>query len=59
MLGGFDAANYRTERLWATAEDGTEVPISLVYRPDMVKKDGSDHLLLYACAAATVSSFRH
>ena len=50
MLGGFNAANYRTERLWATAEDGTEVPISLVYRPDMVKKDGSDHLLLYACA---------
>ena len=48
VLGGFDAANYRTERLWATAEDSTKVPISLVYRPDMVKQDGSDNLLLYA-----------
>ena len=48
VLGGFDAANYRTERVWATAEDGTKVPISLVYRPDMVRKDGSDNLLLYA-----------
>jgi len=47
-LGGFDAANYRTERLWATAEDGTRVPISLVYRPDMVKHNGNDNLLLYA-----------
>ena len=48
VLGGFDAANYKTERLWATAEDGTRVPISLVYRPDMVKQDGTDNLLLYA-----------
>ena len=48
MLGGFDKANYKTERLWATAEDGTKVPISLVYRPDMVRKDGTDNLLLYA-----------
>ena len=36
VLGGFDPAWYRTERQWATADDGTSVPISLVYRPDLV-----------------------
>lgn len=50
VLGGFDQSNYKTERLWATAEDGTRVPISLVYRPDMVQKDGNNPCLLYACA---------
>lgn len=47
VLGGFDAANYRSERLWATAEDGTQVPVSLVYRPDMRSGDGGSPLLLY------------
>jgi oligopeptidase B len=36
VLGDFDPARYRTERRWAEATDGTEVPISLVYRPDLV-----------------------
>lgn len=47
MLGGFDSGNYLTERQWATAADGTRVPISIVYRKDIVKLDGSDPLLLY------------
>jgi oligopeptidase B len=34
VLGGFDRENYKTERIFATAEDGTQVPISLVYRKD-------------------------
>jgi oligopeptidase B len=37
VLGDFDPARYRTERLWAEADDGTRVPISLVYRPDLVR----------------------
>ncbi len=41
VLGGFDPARYRTERQWATAGDGTEVPISLVYRPDLVATGGA------------------
>ena len=36
VLGDFDPVRYRTERRWAAAEDGTQVPISLVYRPDLV-----------------------
>lgn len=31
---GYDAAKYRSERLWATARDGAKVPISIVYRTD-------------------------
>jgi len=34
VLGGFDPADYRAERLYATAADGERVPISLVYRHD-------------------------
>ncbi|KAI3474336.1 hypothetical protein Pfo_029159 [Paulownia fortunei] len=47
VLGGFDSANYITERQWATAADGTQIPISIVYRKDLVKLDGSDPLFLY------------
>jgi oligopeptidase B len=32
VLGGFDAANYASERLWAEARDGQRVPVSIVYR---------------------------
>ena len=48
VLGGFDSSRYATERLWATAPDGTRVPISLVYRTDLAKLDGTDPLLLDA-----------
>ena len=47
VLGGFDSANYRSERLWATAGDGTQVPVSLVYRPDLRPEEGGSPLLLY------------
>ncbi len=46
VLGGFDPANYVTERLHATAADGTKVPISIVYRKGF-SRDGSGPLLLY------------
>ena len=48
VLGGkFDKNNYTEERVWATAADGTKVPISMVYRKG-IKKDGKNPLLLYA-----------
>jgi len=46
VLGGFDAGNYQTERLMAAAEDGTEIPISIVYRKGM-EKNGDNPLVLY------------
>jgi oligopeptidase B len=36
VLGDFDPSRYRTARQWATAADGAQVPISVVYRPDLV-----------------------
>ncbi len=48
VLGGkFDKNNYIEERVWATATDGTKVPISMVYRKE-IQKDGKNPLLLYA-----------
>ena len=44
--GGFDRANYKSERVFATASDGTKIPMSIVYRNN-VKLDGSAPLLLY------------
>ncbi len=35
VLGRFDATNYRTERVWATARDGVKIPLSIVYRTDL------------------------
>ncbi len=32
VLGGFDPANYRSERIWAMAKDGAKIPIGIVYR---------------------------
>jgi oligopeptidase B len=42
----YDASQYTTTRVWATAGDGTLVPISLVARAD-VAVDGSAPCLLY------------
>lgn len=48
VLGGqFNKDNYKEERIWATADDGTKVPISMVYRKEL-KKDGSNPTLQYA-----------
>jgi oligopeptidase B len=46
VLGGYNPTDYVTERLYATASDGTKVPISLVYKKGF-KKDGHAPLLLY------------
>jgi len=44
VLGGYDPANYSTEFAWATARDGTQVPISIVYRKT-TPRDGTAPLL--------------
>jgi oligopeptidase B len=47
VLGGYDPSLYATERTWARAQDGTRVPVSLVYRKPLVK-DGARPLFLYS-----------
>lgn len=37
VLGGYDPANYVTERVWVTARDGAKIPVSLVYRKGFEK----------------------
>ncbi|MFL6230319.1 MAG: S9 family peptidase [Pyrinomonadaceae bacterium] len=55
VLGGFDPANYTSERVFATASDGTRIPISLVYRKG-VKRDGKAPALLYAYGSYGIST---
>ena len=61
--GGYDASQYTSERLWATARDGTKVPISIVYKKGF-PRDGSGPLFLYGYGSyglgmsATFSSAR-
>ena len=45
VLGGYDRSLYKSERLTAIAPDGTEVPISLVYKQG-IERDGSNPLWL-------------
>lgn len=44
--GGFNKSNYETRRVFATAPDGTKIPVSLVYRKGL-RKDGDNPALIY------------
>lgn len=46
VVGGYNPADYQTERLWATADDGTQIPMSIVYKKG-IKKEGTNPTLLY------------
>ena len=54
VLGGYDPAEYQSERLHATAADGVEVPISLVYKKGFVR-DGKAPTLLYGYGSYGIS----
>jgi oligopeptidase B len=55
VLGDFDPERYTSARLWATAADGTRVPISVVHRRDVVP-DGRAPALLGGYGAYEHSS---
>ncbi|MEO7306189.1 MAG: S9 family peptidase, partial [Ferruginibacter sp.] len=46
VIGSFKPGDYETERVLATAKDGTKIPMSIVYKKGF-KKDGQAPLLLY------------
>jgi oligopeptidase B len=50
VLGGYDPADYQQHRIWATADDGTQIPISIVHRSD-IPRDGTAPTLLYGYGA--------
>ncbi|EIM74412.1 S9 family peptidase [Nitritalea halalkaliphila LW7] len=51
VLGDFDRSLYRTERVWVPAADGAQIPLSLVYRIDRFRQDGSMPGWIYAYGA--------
>lgn len=57
VLGGFQAKDYQTERVMATARDGAQVPVSIVYRKDKFRKDGSNPCLQYAYGSYGASMY--
>lgn len=52
---GYNRAQYESKRIWAKAKDGTEVPISIVYRKGL-KLDGSNPVLLYGYGSYGLSN---
>src|SRR6266446_4109396 len=54
VLGGYDPAQYVSERLHATAPDGTRLPLSVVYRRD-TPRNGSAPFLLYGYGSYGIS----
>lgn len=47
VLGDFNHENYASERIFIKARDGKQVPVSIVYRKDSFKKDGTNPLYQY------------
>lgn len=47
VVGGYNKNDYVAERIWATGRDGTQIPMSMVYKKG-IKKDGKNPTLLYA-----------
>ena len=54
VLGGYDPSLYRSERFFATASDGTRVPVSLVYKLPL-HRDGGRPLWLNGYGAYGLS----
>lgn len=48
---GYDAALYATERFWAPSRDGKRIPVTLVWRRDKARSDGTAPLLVYGYGA--------
>ena len=55
VLGGFDPANYRSERLYAEAADGKRIPISLAYRKGL-DRDGNNPMVMNAYGSYGINS---
>jgi oligopeptidase B len=53
VLGDYDPADYTTERTWARAADGTQIPVSLVHRSDRARDGGP--ALLYGYGSYEIS----
>lgn len=58
VVGGFNAADYASERFFVTARDGAQVPVSLVYKKSLRKKEGNPTLLYgYGSYGASMDAY--
>ena len=55
VLGGYKKSDYASERVFAKADDGVEIPISLFYKKGF-RKDGTAPLLLTGYGAYGIST---
>ncbi len=51
VLGGYDKTQYASERVFATGHDGAKIPISIMYKKDNFKKDGTNPMYFYVYGA--------
>ena len=54
---GYNKEKYKSEKIYIEADDGVQIPVSLFYRRDKFKKDGTNPLLLYGYGSYGISSF--
>ncbi len=47
-VAAYSISKYETKRIWVTSRDSVLIPLSIVYRKDLFKHDGSNPLYLYA-----------
>jgi oligopeptidase B len=53
---GYDPASYASERLWAPARDGRRIPVSIAYRKDRFRRDGTAPLYVIGYGSYGYSS---
>lgn len=57
VSGEYDQTKYKSEKIYITGDDGVKIPVSLFYRKDQFKKDGTNSILLYGYGGYGISSF--
>jgi oligopeptidase B len=55
-VAGYNVSQYETKRLWVKARDGVAVPLSMVYKKEAMRRDGSNPLLLYSYGSYGINS---
>jgi oligopeptidase B len=56
-IAGYSKSEYLQKRIWATAKDGAQIPISLVYKISLKNHEGGNPLLLTGYGAYGALSF--
>ncbi len=55
-VSDYNISEFETKRVWAKSRDSVDIPLSIVYKKQLFKKDGSNPLLLYAYGSYGISS---